>query len=67
MGQKLTQPEEIDQILKDFADGDMEAVAPVTKEKYLSKMHEQTEAAPLRGASTSAYRAAYMKSQNFGS
>ena len=67
MGQELTQPEEIDQILKNFAGDDMEVGAPTTVAKSLSKMREQAEAASLRGSSNSAYRAAYMKSQNLGS
>jgi len=67
MGQKLTQPEEIDQILKDFAGGDAEAGAPAATEGYFSKMHKQAEVTPSMGVSNSAYRAAYMKSQNLGS
>lgn len=68
MDKKLTQPEEIDQILKHFADGDVGVDAPVAAGECFSKMHGQAEVRPLMGASTSAYRAAYMmKFQNIGS
>lgn len=67
MGQKLTQPEEIDQILKSSAGGDAEADAPIAGEGYFQKMHKQAEVTPSMGVSNSAYRAAYMKSQNLRS
>lgn len=67
MGQELTQPEEIDQILKDFTGDEADADAQIAGEGYFQKMHKQAEVTPLMGASNSAYRAAYMKSQNLGS
>jgi hypothetical protein len=68
MDKKLTQPEEIDQILKHFADGDVGLDSPVAAGECFPKMHVQAEVRPWMGASTSAYRAAYMmKFQNIGS
>lgn len=61
MGQKLTQPEEIDLLLKNLADGESGVLAPAAKDGRLPEMHGHAEAASLRGASTSAYRAAYLK------
>ena len=67
MSQILTQPEEIDEVLKDFDETETKVDAPVAGRGFISRMRERAEMVSLNGASISAYRAAYMRSQNVGS
>lgn len=60
MSQELTQPEEIDRILKGMVGNDLKVDAPVTGNKYIYGADQ----AGWNGAYVSPYRTAYMKSQS---
>lgn len=63
MGQHLTQPEEIDQILKSIQANDMKLDKPVTDNQHLSGTRREGWIAGY----VSPYRAAYIKSHHFHS
>ena len=64
MSKLLTQPEEIEQALKDFGWDDAKIESPSIGGEYSTKLRGLSGTAPLNGASTSPYRAAYLKSHN---
>ena len=58
MSEKLTQPEEIDLILRGMVGNDLKVDAPVVGDKYIYGVAQ----AGWKGAYVSPYRTAYMKS-----